>query len=156
MTTSSSEPLDPALADHTLAEHRETMQAVVAVENFHNREPDPPERWIAAVVEELARAGAALRAHFAEETLGPLFRQVPLARPRFAGKLERLEAEHGRLLEALAEAQAHGRRLADPQLHELREFNARVQLLVARIRRHEAEENEVALQAFWDETGAGD
>ncbi len=156
MANPTPKPLDPALVDHTLGEHQEVMHAVAALERCLDREPDVPERWVADALTELGRAAAVLRAHFAEEVQGPLFRQVPIARPRFAPKLERLAAEHGHVLEALAEAQAHGRRLRDPQLHELREFNARLQLLAAMIRRHEAEENEIALQAFWDETGSGD
>ncbi len=42
------------------------------------------------------------------------------------------------------------------RIHSLREFNAGVQLLIASIRRHEAEENEVVLSAHWQEYGAGD
>jgi hypothetical protein len=31
-----------------------------------------------------------------------------------------------------------------------------LQLMVATIRRHEAEENEIVIQAHWDEVGVGD
>ena len=38
----------------------------------------------------------------------------------------------------------------------VQEFRARVALLIATIRRHEAEENEIIMEAYWDELGAAD
>ena len=42
------------------------------------------------------------------------------------------------------------------EIYQMRELNAQVQLLVATIRRHEAAENEIVIEAHWDEVGVGD
>ena len=40
--------------------------------------------------------------------------------------------------------------------YRLHELNARVQLLIAKIQRHESEENEIVLDAHWSDLGMGD
>ena len=144
------------LVDQTLDDHAETMQAVTHLEAILDRHPDPEGKWIAEIIAELPRLSQVLRCHFGEEQEGPLYREIPVRRPRFAERLRRLEAEHARIVRAVEGAIALGRELEDPPLHKMREFNAQLQLLVAQIRRHEAEENEVLLEAYWDEVGTGD
>ena len=145
-----------SIVEETLAEHRDAMEVVSSVEDCLDRHPDLDGGWIAQIREELPRLSDTLRAHFAVEQEGPLYRQLPLSHPRFADRLSRLEAEHAGILRAITEVTRQAEELHDPQLYEVREFNAAVQLLVATIRRHEAEENEIILSAHWDEVGTGD
>lgn len=141
----------PAIEDH-----RETMQIVSGVESCLDRRPDRRGNWVADVLAELPRLLETLRCHFSAEQEGPLYRTLPVSHPRFADRLKKLEAEHERILRSTEQAIRRAERFDEPQLYEIREFNAELQLLVATIRRHEAEENEIILAAHWDEVGTGD
>lgn len=148
--------IDTKLVDATLDDHRETMRAVSTIEAQLDRGPGANGDWVLGLLEELPRLCETLRCHFSEEQEGPLYRSLPVTHPRLATRLAKLEAEHSTVLAAIEEAIRRGRELSDPQLYEMREYNAQLQLLIARIRRHEAEENEIILEAHWDEVGTGD
>ncbi len=145
-----------SLVDETLDEHRETMQAVARVEQWLDRSPTVEGDWLEQIRDELPQLAATLRCHFSEEQQGPLYRTLPVSHPRFAERLRKLEAEHARIIRAVDDAVQRAKDLHDPQLYELRELNAQLQLLVATVRRHEAEENEIILEAHWDGVGTGD
>ena len=147
---------DPSLLDETLDEHAGCMQVVSELEKCLNPSPDDPRCWLADLDRRLADLETALRRHFEGEESGPLFRSLPLQHPRLAEPLARLEAEHTMMLDDLAVVQRRVETLEDPQDFELRELNARVLLVVARIRRHEAAENELVIEAYWSEIGVGD
>ena len=144
------------IAEETLAQHHDAMEVVTDVERCLDRHPDLEGDWIARIGEELPRLAETLRCHFAKEQEGPLFRQLPLSHPRFADRLHRLEDEHARILRSIEDVTRKAQQLQDPPPYEIRELNAAVQLLVATIRRHEAEENEIIFSAHWDEVGVGD
>ena len=144
------------IVDETLEEHRGCMRVVAEVEECVDRQPDREGAWLGRLVECLPRLASTLRAHFQVEQEGPLYRKLPVSFPRFAHRLEQLEAEHVRILEAVDGIVARARDMSDGRVHEMRELNAQVQLLIATIRRHEAEENEIVVQAHWDEVGVGD
>jgi len=146
----------PDIVDETLEEHRGCMAVVAEVERCLDQKPDQDGVWLARMTESLPRLARTLRDHFRSEQQGPLFRKLPVTFPRFAHRLEQLEAEHVRILEIVDSVVARARNLADPQIYEIRELNAQVQLIIATIRRHEAEENEIVVQAHWDEVGVGD
>jgi hypothetical protein len=146
----------PDIVDETLEEHRGCMRVVAEVEQCVDQQPDREGLWLGRLAECLPRLASTLRAHFQVEQQGPLYRKLPVSFPRFAHRLEQLEAEHIRILEAVDGIVARARDMGDHRMHELRELNAQVQLLIATIRRHEAEENEIVIQAHWDEVGVGD
>jgi hypothetical protein len=137
-------------------EHEGCMQGVVAIEHCLDREPDLEGRWLAELTAKLSEVRQQLADHFEIEEQGPLYRELPIRYPHLADSIERLLKEHPMMLEQTGAAIAHAERLQSPELYELRELSARTQLLVARIRRHEAEENEMAFSAMWDEMGTGD
>jgi len=145
------ETVPKSIVDETLAEHRDAMHVVSSVEDCLDRHPDREGGWIAQIREELPRLADTLRHHFEVESKGPLYRQLPRSHPRFAERLHRLETEHERILGSVEEVTRKADTLHDPPPPEIREFNAAMQLLVATIRRHEAEENEIILSAHWDE-----
>jgi hypothetical protein len=156
MNEDSRETAQESAADQVLDDHRHCMQVVSSVEDCLDRHPDLEGQWIAQLCEELPRLAETLRCHFSAEQEGPLYKTLPVTHPRFAAQLSKLEGEHSTIIEAVEDAVTKAVRLKDPQMHEIREFNAELQLMVARIRRHEAEENEIILAAHWDEVGAGD
>ncbi len=142
--------------DEVLDEHRECMKFVAALESCLDRRPEPAETWLGEVRACLARLRGSLEEHFRDETEGWLYREMPLRRPRFAPALERLEKEHPEILRALDEVSRRAAALSDPERHQLRELSGHLQLLTARLRRHEAEENEILIAAAVEETGQGD
>jgi hemerythrin-like domain-containing protein len=147
---------DRTSLDATLDDHRECMRIVAEVEACLDDRPDRDGRWMRRMLPRLEAMTDKLRSHFEEEEQAALYREVPEKFPRFAERLERLAAEHSQILASAADLLQHAGKLNHTRIHELREFNAGVQLLVARIRRHEAEENEVVLGAHWQECGEGD
>lgn len=147
---------DSAPLDATLDEHRGLMETVSAVEGCLDSPPDREGKWRSALVSELARLTDALRCHFGTESQGALYQEIPERFPRFAQRLRDLEAEHASILADAESVLKLGREETGDRIYEQRRLNARAQLLVATLRRHEAEENEIILSAHWDEVGAGD
>jgi hypothetical protein len=139
--------------EEALDEHRECMMLVAELEACLDRRPEPAKEWVAAVQDCLGRLRGALSEHFKDETEGWLYREMPLRRPRFAPALERLEAEHPEILADLDVVAKKAGSLNDPERHHLRELAGHLQLLTARLRRHEAEENEILIAAAVEDTG---
>jgi len=144
------------IVEEMRGEHRGCMEVVAEVERCLDCQPDREGRWVSRLLESLPKLATTLRSHFEVEQQGPLYRKLPISFPRFAHRLEQLEAEHVRILEVVDGAVARARDLQTAEMYEIRELNAQVQLIVATIRRHEAEEDEILVQAHWDEVGVGD
>lgn len=144
------------MVDEALNEHASCMKLVEAVEECLDRHPDDASSWVAELERTLSCLRGTLQAHFTDEEAGPVFRNLPKRFPRLAGPLGRLESEHPELLRNIDEVIERARALKQPELFELRELNARAQLFIARFRRHEAAENEIVLEAYWDDFGGGD
>jgi hypothetical protein len=148
-------PEDSSL-ETILDDHRECMQIVAEVEACLDEHPDREGRWMGRMLPKLEALAGTLRSHFREEEQASLYREVPERFPRFADRLQRLASEHSEILDRATELVRRAGALDHTRIHELREFNAGVQMLVANLRRHEAEENEVILSAHWQEFGEGD
>jgi len=144
------------LAEQTLEEHGSCMKLVAEVESCLDRRPDDVQGWLADLRRTLSSLNVAMQQHMKDEEAGPIFRKLPERYPRLAAPLSRLESEHPELLSNIGEVLKRAHALEQPELHDLRELNARVQLFVARLRRHEAAENEIVLEAYWDDFGGGD
>jgi len=140
----------------TLDDHRECMQVVSELEACLDQPPDDSNRWVARLLEHLPGLSRTMREHFKEEEGGLLYAELPYKRPRFAVRLEALREEHPRLLVEIDKVIDVTGSLHEAEVYELRELNARIQLLVARLRRHEAAENELIFEAYWEDIGAGD
>ncbi|MDH3626683.1 MAG: hemerythrin domain-containing protein [Acidobacteriota bacterium] len=142
--------------DHTLDEHRECDRWVAKLEDCLDSHPDSSGQWVGRLLEHLPGLARTLREHFVTEEQGPLYADLPTRRPRIASRVEALKLEHpGMLVEIDQIIDATGG-LREAELYELRELNARIQLFVARLRRHEAAENELIFEAYWDDIGVGD
>ncbi len=144
------------LVDQTRDEHRSCMQLVADVEQLLDRRPDDPESWLAELIDGLSRLRDELVEHFEAEGSGPMFRKLPITHPRLSARLAQLEGEHPSMLQALDRLLEKARELEQPELIQLRELNGLTQLFSARIRRHEAAEYELVMEAHWDDVGTGD
>ncbi len=143
--------------DGTLDEHRACMRVVSEVEECLGCQPDRDGAWVGRLQNSLTKLSRTMRAHFEAEEQEPLFRDLPATQPQFAERLARLESEHRQMLEELDAVMAKANNLLHKdRIYEQREVNGLVQLLIAKIRRHEAEENEILIEAHWDEVGVGD
>lgn len=150
---------DPAaenLVDQTREEHRSCMQLVTDVEQLLDRRPDDPDAWLTELVDGLTQLRDELKEHFDAEAVGPMFRALPISHPRLSARLAQLEGEHPSMLRTLDELLAKARGIERPELAQLRELNSLTQLFSARIRRHEAAEYELVMEAHWDDVGTGD
>ena len=139
--------------DAILDEHRDCMRVVSEVEACLDESPDRDGRWIGRLLPRLEVLSDRLRSHFQEEEQAALYREVPERFPRFADRLRRLAVEHTEIVGRATDLVRQAKALDQSRIHQLREFNAGVQMLVASIRRHEAEENEIVLGAHWREFG---
>lgn len=144
------------LVESAREEHRECMQVVAELEDCLDRHPDREGKWVRGLLGVLPRLESALLEHFEHEQGGALFRKVPLTHPQYAQRLARLEREHDAIVERIRDVGEKARAADGDKLYELRELNAQAQMLVATIRRHEAEETEILIGAHWEEIGAGD
>jgi hypothetical protein len=145
-----------AMVDEALGEHRECMQVVSEVEACLECHLDRGGQWVGEVLDVLPRLAASLREHFEAEQEGALFRKVPLTHPQYADRLQRLEAEHDQILKRIDKVIGKAEGVDREKMYEVRELNAQVQMVVATIRRHEAEETEILMGAHWEEIGTGD
>jgi hypothetical protein len=141
-------PLESILDDH-----RDCMRVVSEVEACLDDAPDRGGRWMGRLLPRLEALADRLDKHFREEEQAALYREVPERFPRYAERLRKLAAEHTEIVDRATDLVRRARTLDRSRIHQLREFNAGVQLLVASIRRHEAEENEVVMGAHWQEFG---
>lgn len=140
----------------TLDEHQRCMKVLTEVEECLRLHGNAPADWCAELAGCLRKLESALKAHFGGEEEG-MFRLMPLEYPRFAARLKRLEEEHPKMIESLQAAirKAEGP-LTDVATRPVRELKTEVQLLIATLRRHEAEENELVMTAQWTAIGASD
>jgi len=156
MTDRSKGDPDRSSLEETLQQHHTCMSRVAELEKALDQHPDEEGRWIGRIRKELPLLRGTLSHHFEEEQEAALYRELPVRYPRFADRIKKLASEHDGILQAIDTVTVAAQGLHQAELHELRELNARIQLLVATIRRHEAEENELIMSAHWDEVGAGD
>lgn len=145
----------PEPVEEVFDQHRECMKLVAELEACLDRPPEPRDSWLESVRVGLKRLRGPLEEHFRDEVEGWMYREMPLRRPRFAPALERLEAEHPGILADLDRVARRAEGLSNPEIHQIRELAGRLQLLTARLRRHEAEENEILVAASVEETGQG-
>ncbi|MEE8412172.1 MAG: hemerythrin domain-containing protein [Acidobacteriota bacterium] len=140
----------------TLDDHRECMQVVSEIEACLDQPPDNAGQWVAQLLQRLPGLARTMREHFEDEEGGLLYAELPRRRPHLAVRLAALKEEHPRMLVEIEKTIDIATHLREAELYELRELNARIQLLVARIRRHEAAENELIFEAYWEDIGTGD
>ena len=148
--------LDRAVRDELLRQHVECGKLVERVEGCVESVPDTEGRWADCLRGSLNDLAAGLREHFTDEEESCLFQDVPLAFPQFATCIAELRSEHASFLSSLESALGEARHLVRCPRAESRELRERVRVLIATLRRHEAQENEILWRAYWDDAGGGD
>ncbi|NIP64333.1 MAG: hypothetical protein GTN96_07355 [Gammaproteobacteria bacterium] len=128
----------------------------MALEECLDRRPEDAGRWIGGLMQHLPGLARTMREHFEAEEEGALFTDLPKRNPMVHERLRVLREEHPKLQREVERIIEIIGGMREAELYELREINARVQLFIARLRRHEATENELIFEAYWDDYGTGD
>ena len=147
---------EEASLKQTLDEHRECMAYVSKLEACLDHQPDDSSLWIGQLLDHLPGLARTMREHFEDEERGPLFAELPQRHPHVSDRLDALKNEHPRMLVEIDKIIDLTGGMRDAEVYELRELNARIQLFVARLRRHEAAENELMYELYWNDIGTGD
>ncbi len=139
--------------DRILKEHRTCMQVLAEVEEcldgFAEAVRDRE------LLNRLRTLDGTLRPHFRVEEEG-IFSDLPIDHPHLAARFKKLEDEHGTILESLQAAIRLADRVGDDETGQLLKLKAQIQLLSVTVRRHEAEENELVTEAYWNTFGISD
>ena len=137
-------------------ERRPWMQLITDLQACLDRQPDDSGRWVGQMIDQLPVLAKTMRDQFEEEEGGKLYSEISRRRPQVAARLEDLKGEHPVMLTEIDKIIDVVNGMRDAELNELGELNARIQLLVARLRRHETAENELIYDVYWNDIGAGD
>ena len=134
-----------------LSDHRDLRGALQALEQ-HLQQPADSQGWIGSLRDGLSGLVDLCSAHFEVEEQTGLHIQLREQSPRLAFRLERLVSDHRRILEGLQElardlpAETIGRNEADP-------LKERVLRALETLHEHERAENEIMMDAYWDDLG---
>ena len=134
-------------AEHPVVPHTITVSDLDRLE-LHLAEPDPGAIWWVELAAQLDRLDDAMAVHRADvEGPGGLHAQVLAEAPRVAPTVARLEIEHDRLAVRIRELRLLvGQRSGDPE--GVAEVSAEVAELVARLRRHDADADDMVHEAY--------
>jgi hypothetical protein len=98
-----------------------------------------------------------LRHHFSgEERPGGYYTSLGVEFPALTERLERLAGEHQEILEDVRAAALQAEAVKGQSDGKAKQIACRVRLAIARLRRHESEENELLQRVYCDQMGAGD
>lgn len=134
-------------AEHPVVPHTITVSDLDRLE-LHLAEPDPGAMWWVELAAQLDRLDDALAVHRADvEGPGGLHAQVLAEAPRVAHTVARLEIEHDRLAVTIRELRLLvGQLSGDPD--GVAEVSAATAELVARLRRHDSDADDMVHEAY--------
>lgn len=101
----------------------------------------------------LKRVHAAIRAHYAIESLTATAPDAGYDRPEYAGERNRLRAEHSAMLGNLDRIIRAAAYIVDQPVEDKEVFILRLREFIATARRHEAEEERLLYLSLWRDTG---
>jgi hypothetical protein len=138
-----------------VADHRHLVGKLQDIELWLDN-PAKTASWTETLSATLDELCLFLRSHFQREESSPIFVEVPLQFPRFARNIDRLLGEHESFvedIERIIDDLARSGELSEPRKQEI---CCRTRLLIASLRRHESEENEIMQRAYCEDIGACD
>ncbi len=141
--------------EEVLEEHRRIQQLLGRVDAAV-REATPGSGWsleLAGMLDEVVRL---LKAHFSGEAESSFFRQMLETAPRLSPQINKLVLEHSGILKAFTEGAKLAKELDPADRVQCKDLRRKVQLALATLKRHEAEENEMIMQAYWEDVGVAD
>jgi len=144
-------PQEKEEVDQLLDEHRACLELLNRVEQCLEGVTGPVQDDEALSC--LRKLEDTLQKHFKGEEEGFLL-QLPLECPHLAARFQKLEDEHSGILDSLSGVLKNaGKPEMDAADRRPGSLKDHVQRLFVTIRRHEAEENELVMEAYWDTLG---
>ena len=135
--------------NHLMAEHRRLDQLILrTLQAIPNWEESDVGGWPQSVVAGLAAIRRELAQHFAEEEAGGCLEEAVARCPALSTEADRVQGEHGRLLEVLDELARHCRQVRRPTRRDLLVLEHELRAVAQKLRLHEAEENSIMQRAF--------
>lgn len=134
-----------------LSEHQHLRALLKALEQ-HLQQPGESDVWLTGLRDMLAGLVDVCSEHFKLEEEAELHVQLREQSPRLASRLEKLLAEHARILAELQKLVAD---LATPSAApgQTERLKQQVSSALEEVRQHERAENEVMMDAYWDDLG---
>jgi len=142
--------------DDVLREHQKLMPIVHDLAAAADTSPGDATAWSHDVKGRLLSLRRNLLEHFREEETGSFGTTFPQTFPHLAGRASELLAQHPAILRSVDAALVAAGRVPADDAGAAHELKASLHQLLATIRRHEAAENELVLDAVWDDFGGGD
>lgn len=135
-----------------LDEHRGLTLTVDRIDAWVTSDEHFGPDWAPELTRRVSALVEQLRMHFSGEAESSLFNEIRERTPQMTGRLSALALEHSEILKAFRDVVEGAKSLPAGQ-----EAPARLALMTRRaisiLRRHEAEENELIMCAFWDDLG---
>ncbi|MBI3949695.1 MAG: hemerythrin domain-containing protein [Acidobacteria bacterium] len=147
-----------AIADELLREHEvergivRQLELLVEEGGLVGQESE----WGRRMCDELSAFRRHLQRHFALEEEGGFMLEVVARMPQASEQVEKLRQEHGETLKVIDELIHDSSLLAYGTSLSLAELRNRILEVFSTIRRHEAEENELIQQIFYQEVSVAD
>ncbi len=139
------------VGEKILAEHKH-LRTLLRESEGHLEQPADSAAWLEGLREMLSGLIAVCSEHFELEEQNGMHVQLRDQSPRLAHRLKELLSDHARLLEALQQlvADLPTRTVAPNEAGPLKD---RVLGVLGELREHERAENEVMMDAYWDDLG---
>ena len=138
-----------------LDEHRRITNVLQRIEQWVV-DPKTGAGWTGELGGMLEELQGLLKEHFGGEAEAKLFEQTIASTPHLTALLTKLAKEHSQILAAFRAAFEQAQTLDAAKEQEVRGLQRKVQLALATLRRHESEENEIIMRAYWEDMGGGD
>lgn len=139
-----------------LEEHRELVRWVSELDEWAAPSVARDGGWGPELGRKSANVLEHLSHHFSGDAEGTFFADVAKRAPHLIGKLTGLTSEHAEILKEFRQVAEQASALDGDDMAAASRLAARTRRVVATLRRHEAEENELIFNAFWDDLGVGD
>jgi len=135
-----------------LEEHRELTKCVTQLDEWVAPDAALGPEWGPELGRRVQEVLEHLRMHFAGDAEANLFNEVSMSSPHLSGRLTALAAEHSEIMSAFRQVAEQVTQLSGDRDQAAR-LALKTQSAIATLRRHEAEENEIIMRAFWEDLG---
>lgn len=136
-----------------LEEHRELTALVARLDEWVAPDATFGPEWGAELNKRVGALVEHLRMHFAGDAEANLFAEVSMSSPHLTGRLTALASEHSEILKAFRRIVDDGGNMPAGDAGLAARLALQTRSAIATLRRHEAEENEIIMRAFWEDLG---
>jgi len=136
-----------------LDDHAHVRGLLGGLEEHLDRPVEPEAEWRSELQVTLSDLHRRLQRHFKSEEKGGVHERLMQEAPRLAHRLDELFADHPAILERLTGLLASLSEEGGASPLDVRALTDGTRQLIEQLSEHEASENEVMLDAYWDDLG---